>query len=237
MTIIFAGLPAFGGLNYVGLTQSLLRLQPVLARNNIRLELGTVSNCASQPAARGYPMTQFLDCTEAEYYLSLDADVEFHPDQIMRLLAADFPLCAATYGTKKNPPRLIGNYIERPAKVEHGFVEMKDLGLGCVLAKRSAISQMARQFPKRVLHNNQWIVTWFFPFVDGQEYISCDGAFFWHWRQCGGRVWVDLQSAIDHWGTYIFPCPRFDGQPPVPEGRAMPEVVAQQNWSTDVGAN
>jgi len=207
-TSIVIGLPAFGGMTYSCLTRSLWDLRdPLLARGIVPI-LRDVPNCSILSAARAIPMTHWLTETDAEFYLSLDADQDFRPEQIIRLLDSGRDFALAPNPTKRLPPRWTGNLPPQP-RVCGGFIELLDCGLNCCLLRREVGERMLKAYPQQLSYNGYPTNMWFDRLADDQNYMEEDASFCRRWRDLGGEIWADLESSIRHGGTHLFECGQY----------------------------
>jgi len=99
------------------------------------------------------------------------------------------------------------------AKVVNGMVQVKDVPTGFMMIQRSVFDSMIHKFPERKYKNNvagyhnKDTEEFFYNFFaveidpDARVYLSEDYTFCKLWRECGGDLWVDLSTNLNHTGT------------------------------------
>jgi hypothetical protein len=102
-------------------------------------------------------------------------------------------------------------FLDAPQqRATSGFLPVRFIGSAMLLASRDALVRLAhsdqvseyeRGGPWSDWPADGW--TFFDPLVDprASNYLSEDYAFCLRWRNAGGTVWADLQSAVSHVGT------------------------------------
>ena len=148
------------------------------------------------------------DCT---HLLFIDADIEFEPKAIARLLAMDKELVVGAY-RKKNErgefaisflPDAGTNLEECP---ETGVVKIARAGTGFMLIKRTVFERLTEAMPELNYTDHSEIaeprkMTAFFEHIvkDGRRW-SEDYTFCERWRAIGGDIWLDPYIKLGHWG-------------------------------------
>ena len=101
------------------------------------------------------------------------------------------------------------------AQVENGLVKVKDIGTGFMLFKKSVIETMFFKYPELQYKNNvagyytentnveDYFYTLFDTEIDPESkvYLSEDYLFCKRWRECGGELWLDLSTNLNHTGV------------------------------------
>lgn len=152
---------------------------------------------------------------ESEYthLLFIDADTQFEPEDIIKLLAADKDLIVAAYKKKNDRNEYAISFLPGASEKleqcpETGAVKIANAGTGFMLIKRCVLERMAEAMPElryvdyserakdRVMHA-------FFEvrIVDGRQW-SEDFLFCSRWRTIGGDVWLDPFIVLGHWGPH-----------------------------------
>jgi hypothetical protein len=102
------------------------------------------------------------------------------------------------------------------AKTENGFATGTYAGTGFQLIKRSVFEQLIKAHPElkyKSLHAfprpsqpSDHYYALFDCIIDPVTgvYLSEDYAFCRRWRALGGEIWLDMQSKLDHSGSYTF---------------------------------
>jgi len=101
------------------------------------------------------------------------------------------------------------------AQVENGLVKVKDIGTGFMLIKKCVIETMMFKYPQLKYKNNvagyyqedsnieDYFYTLFDTEIDPESkvYLSEDYLFCKRWRECGGDLWMDLGTNLNHTGV------------------------------------
>lgn len=101
------------------------------------------------------------------------------------------------------------------AQVENGLVKVKDIGTGFMLIKKCVIETMMFKYPQLKYKNNvagyyqegSTIEDYFYTLFDteidpdSKVYLSEDYLFCKRWRDCGGDLWMDLGTNLNHTGV------------------------------------
>ena len=206
---IFVAIPAYDHKISLKSAISLARLAQKVGEHGIEIAIGSICGCSVVSKARNLLVEEFLntDCTDL---LFIDSDINFEPDDVLRLLA-----WATNYGIVAGVPRTRkpnGNYI---ITLDHGDDNLLDLDeMGVVKAKRVATAFMMVQrqvFTTLRDAHPEWRyrddntgndIYAFFDFLVtpqgyvGEDYLFCDRA-----REAGFEVRVDPTIKLGHMGV------------------------------------
>lgn len=136
----------------------------------------------------------------ATHVLFLDADMRFPKDTIRRLLAADKPIVAANYSTRKLPLQPVAFaddttqtrvYTEPDSK---GLRRVAAIGMGVMMVRAEVFQKM----PKPWFHIHYSAGSGVYT---GEDIWFCRGA-----REAGFEVWLDhdLSQQVRHIGNFEF---------------------------------
>lgn len=112
-----------------------------------------------------------------------------------------------------NPVYFTDNSNRMIAKVVNGMVQVKDVPTGFMMIQRCVFDSMIQKFPERKYKNNvagyhnkdteDFFYNFFAVEIDPEArvYLSEDYTFCKLWRECGGDLWVDLATNLNHTGT------------------------------------
>jgi hypothetical protein len=101
-------------------------------------------------------------------------------------------------------------------RIVNGFVKTTYAGTGFMLIERSVFTTLRDHYPDGAYRGESLSGAGFSPgstlhsFFDTlihprtRRYLSEDYAFCHRWRNCGGEVWLDVQSRLGHEGTFLF---------------------------------
>jgi hypothetical protein len=207
---LFVALPAYDFKVSLKLAVSLARLAQQLPKHGIDLTIGSICGCSVVSRARNLLVRDFLDtdCTELMF---IDADINFDPEDILRLMAWASDPKKGIVGGVPRTRKANKVYIAQLDQDEEG-VTMNRMGL--VRAKRIATAfMMVRRevFERLVNENPQWNyydhntdkqLNAVFDFLVteegymGEDYLFCDRA-----RAIGYEVWIDPTIKLGHMGV------------------------------------
>lgn len=104
------------------------------------------------------------------------------------------------------------------AQVDNGLVKVKDIGTGFMMIKKGVIETMMFKYPQLQYKNNvagyyndgtnieDYFYTLFDTDIDSESkvYLSEDYLFCKRWRECGGDLWMDLGTSLNHTGIFEY---------------------------------
>jgi hypothetical protein len=211
---------------------SILRLQILLSQNQIELLLDTTENESLVHRARNVSVGRFMQKTDAEYFMFVDADIHFDPEAVVRLFRSGHDVSCACYpkklvmwdqakdgikeGDTRNPAMLASslviNFGAARREIVNGFVEVLDGPTGFMVIKRDVFIRMQEKFPELNCvndHQNRDFDTYHACFdcmIDplNRRYLSEDYAFCRRWQQMGGHIFADVQTTLGHVGNLPF---------------------------------
>jgi hypothetical protein len=232
MTKVFLSTPCYGGLCLEPYMTSVLKLQILLIRENIQLMIDTTENESLVHRARNVSIGRFMQKTDADFFMFVDADVEFEPEAVVRLLKSGHDISVACYPKKcifwdqaqkaveNNDNRnmamlsssLVVNIGAASRPIENGFIEVLDGPTGFMLIKREVIQKMSEHYPELNCvndHQNRDFETYcaiFDCMIDpvSRRYLSEDYAFCRRWQQMGGKIHADVNTTLGHVGNLPF---------------------------------
>lgn len=218
---VFFATPCYGGLVTDQFFLSMFRASQELIRHNITFRLTTLRNESLVTRARNILSAMFLD-SGATHLFFIDADIEFDPDSILRMLAMDKDIIAAAYPKKALPVQYAMNFkyvdpIKKQIKVEKGAVEVWDASTGFFCIKREVFEKMMVAYPDLHYKNDsnidpklqKYCYAFFDTMIDKDEngdnrYLSEDYTFCRLWQRLGGEIWMDPNTKLNHVGSYTF---------------------------------
>jgi len=232
MVKLFLSTPCYGGLCLEKYATSVIKLQIELIKNGIHLMLDTTENESLVHRARNVSVGRFMQESDADVFMFIDADIEFNADSVVRLVKSEHDVSVAVYPKKvvmwdqaKNAIKngdernmamlsssLVANVGASRRPVEDGFVELLDGPTGFMAIKRSAFKKLEEKFPElncKNDHQNRTFDSYCAVFdcmidPESKRYLSEDYAFCRRWQQCGGRIFADVHTSLGHVGNLPF---------------------------------
>ncbi len=230
---LFLSTPCYGGLCLEKYMTSLIKLQLALIRKGgVQLMIDTTENESLVHRARNVAVGRFMQKTDADYFLFIDADVDFDAESVIRLLDSGYDLSCAIYpkkvvmwdqakhaienGDDRNlamiSASLVANIGAHKRTVENGFVEVLDGPTGFMMIKRSVFEEMEKKFPELMCKNDHQnrdfddYCALFDCMIDpvSHRYLSEDYAFCRRYQQCGGKIYADCYTTLGHVGNLPF---------------------------------
>lgn len=184
---IFFATPCYGGLVTDQYFLSMFRLSQVLMQYGIKFRITTLRNESLIPRARNILTAMFLEDESSTHLMFIDADIEFDPDSVIRMLAMDKDVIAAAYPKKTINWGMVKAAAERGEqnlstfgadyainlKVEPGTnkvrshmgtVEVLDASTGFFLVKKEVVQKMTKNHPELHYNNDSSIDPKFNPY-------------------------------------------------------------------------
>jgi hypothetical protein len=227
---LFLATPCYGGLVNIYFLRSVLALQGACAEQGIGLHVELLDNDPLITRARARLAHRFLNHPAATHMLSIDADIGFPPQNILRLLAAGRDLAggvcplkhidwdkvraAALAGQADLMGKSVGyvvRFIPTPdnsVQVEDGFAHVSFVGTGVQLVRREALERICAAHPELTADLSDVepgatrVCMVFDTLVEAAtgQHLSEDYAFCQRWRDLGGEIWADVESRYMHVG-------------------------------------
>lgn len=232
MVKLFLSTPCYGGQCLEKYATSVIKLQIELIKEGIQLMLDTTENESLVHRARNVAVGRFLQKTDADVFMFIDADVEFTADAVVRLVKSPHDVSVAVYpkkvvmwdqvkkaveqGDERNmamlSSSLVANIGAHKRTVEDGFVELLDGPTGFMAIKRGAFEKLEEKFPElncKNDHQNRDFDEYCAVFdcmidPDSRRYLSEDYAFCRRWQQCDGKIYADINTTLGHVGNLPF---------------------------------
>jgi hypothetical protein len=201
-------------------------------KEGIELFLDTTENESLVQRARNVSLARFMQKSDAEYFMFIDADIHFDPTSVIRLLKSGHDFSCAAYPKKvvmwdqakegidagdDRPPAMLAsslvmNFKGQQSQVIDGFVEVLDGPTGFMLFTRSVVEKMQKQYPELNCKNDHQnrdfdeYCALFYCLIDPvtRRYLSEDFAFCRRWQQMDGKIWADTTTTLGHIGNLGF---------------------------------
>ena len=211
---------------------SVIKLQLLLIKEKIELMIDTTENESLVHRARNVSVGRFMQKTDCDYLMFIDADIHFDPHAVVRLVKSGHELSVACYPKKvvmwdqaaqaiKNgddrdmamlSSSLVVNIGATRRTIEDGFVEILDGPTGFMLISRSVFEKLEEKFPElwcKNDHQNRDFDEYHAAFdcmidPESKRYLSEDYAFCRRWQQIGGKIFADVNTTLGHVGNLPF---------------------------------
>ena len=197
----------------IGTMISIIRLIQELAKSGIAVGVNTIRSPLIHQG-RNYLTSLFLT-TEYSHLLFIDSDVEFKPEAILRMLVAKKDICTTPYRVKTEDINLKVYTIEleKKAKIEAGFVELKGGPTGLMLIDRKVFEKIIKNYPELKIKNSvlpnpgkdhDYYYNFFdFKFEDGYS-MGEDLSFCQLAKKSGFKIYGNTESFTRHHGSYAW---------------------------------
>lgn len=223
---VLIGTPAYGGQVTAAYFQSVLNFKNVAHAGGLDVSVMTLTNESLITRARNNIVATFLagDWTDL---LFIDADIQFSPEHVLRILEAPYAVTATPYAMKainwdaaaktqgdademKNAA--VYSVVNRlnDEKTENGFTTVLDAGTGFMRIRRDVLELMIKAYPELSYESDskdspgkRWAL--FDTTIENGRYLSEDYTFCRRWQALGGEVWADIESPnLGHQGSYTY---------------------------------
>ena len=229
---IFIATPCYGGQIGEPYFRSMMRFAILCNKYDIKYTISTLANESLITRGRNTLNSFFMENKEATHLFFIDADIEFNPEDILRMVAYDKPIVVGAYPKKAvNWNSIIeahsSNYVvnfdflkdkdgNRTPQVQivDNLVKLKDAGTGFMCINKNVMQQMFDAMPETKYVNDINVDAKFEPFMyalfdciidpESRRYLSEDYTFCRRWQDMGGDVWLDPRTALNHVGHYTF---------------------------------
>jgi hypothetical protein len=231
---IFIATPCYGGSCGEPFLRSMVELSAFLSKANIKFTFSSLANESLITRARNKLVREFLksDATHL-FFIDADIRFNYKDVVKLVLHDKDvvvgaYPLKALnienligkTYESveqiRSATCRYVTNFVfpdEEAAEkgelqVVDGLIEVYDAGTGFMCIKREVIEKIIEAYQDIVyLAERDMEITWavFDTFIDeNRRYLSEDYAFCRRWQGIEGKVWLDPEVRLDHFGTIVY---------------------------------
>lgn len=218
MVSILVCTPAINGDMNFQYVLSLIQLDRLCREKGIAVDFQFVAHESLIQRARNYLCDIFLHQSTHSHMLFIDADIEFRPEDILRMVEADVPLIGGVYPKKKLHLDRVkdGNsggmgtlldYVVTPLKDStvvadiHQPQKVKYIGTGMMLIQRTVLNAIHEKDPDNVYYaDGKPYYLYFHSTIHEGQYLSEDYYFCETWRTCGGDVYAAYWTQATHWG-------------------------------------
>ena len=200
-------------------TQSLITSIFTLQKYGITAGWQYTSNCGLIGWARNELATCFLTEGAATHLVFIDSDIEWQPDDLLRLLSHDVDIAVGAYAYRGvrdgssaycEPNRAPDGKVIRDPRT--GLIEICAAGAGFLSIRRQALMKIMAAYPEEKINDphstlpasiQRWQFNFFPTIVDQHgRMLGEDVSFFARWRNIGGKVWLDPSIRLRHHGMH-----------------------------------
>lgn len=209
---IFIGTPCFGAQVSCNFTSSLIKTIELLKEQDIYCEIHFLPN-QIVTRARNILAYNFLH-SSCSHLLFIDADIEWTPHDVLKLINHKKELCVGLYANKAYIDTKTTNtfkklqysstfFAENNTMDKNKLMEIKHGATGFMLIAREVFNKVKDLAPE--YKYAEATMNDFFPckVVNG-DYLTEDYAFCQMWREKGGKIWADLSICLNHEGWHSF---------------------------------
>lgn len=154
-----------------------------------------------------------MENDDITHLLFIDADIEFRPEDVVRLLAAGKQLVVGAYRKKNDRDEYAIAWLPDAGECLHqcetsGCVKIARAGTGFMLIERGVLERLATAMPDigyddTSVHGEVRPMHAFFEHVRrGRKRFSEDYEFCQRWLDIGGEIWMDPALTLGHWGPH-----------------------------------
>jgi hypothetical protein len=177
---IFFATPCYGGAVTDQYFLSMFRMSQVLMQYGIKFRITTLRNESLVTRARNILTAMFLEDKTCTHLMFIDADIEFEPESVIRMLAMDKDVIAGAYPKKTINWEQVRRAVElgkedlsaygadyamnlkvqpgtNRVRTSMGAVEVLDASTGFFIVKREVIEKMIEAHPELHYKNDSSI--------------------------------------------------------------------------------
>lgn len=204
---------------------SMMKFMLFCKTNNIDIIIYPITFESLINRARNSAVALFLSENDATHILFIDSDIQFEPEDVVKLIAADKDVVGGAYpqkwldmskynANKPSPLELCTKMsVHLLSELPNNIMKAKYVTTGFLLIKREVFAKMMVAYPERQYIND----------IDG--YSGCNPAFFYDfftvavnpdtkilesedygfsrlWRNAGGEIHVVADITLKHFGWY-----------------------------------
>jgi cellulose synthase/poly-beta-1,6-N-acetylglucosamine synthase-like glycosyltransferase len=231
---LFLSTPCYGGLCLETYAKSIINLQMAFIKEGIELYIDTTENESLVHRARNVSVGRFMQKSDAEYFMFIDADIHFDAQSVINLIKSGHDISVACYPKKyvdwnqaakaiktedvsnksmaMLSSSLVVNFGANIIQVENSFIPILDGPTGFMLIKRDVFEKMQDHYTDLWCvndHQNRDFDKYCALFdcmidPDSKRYLSEDYAFCRRWQQMGGKIHAHIQTTLGHVGNLPF---------------------------------
>ncbi len=188
-----------------------------LSRHGIRWCWATTESESLIQRARNGLVAKFMADPLNTHLVFVDADIEWQPRDLVRLLAHDVDVVCGVYPKKMEPIEYAFHVVADPLgrtmqNPRTGAIEIANAATGFLCIKRAVFERMAEAYPQLAYRlaevtdpeEARWTYNFFDVFIADGTLMSEDYGFCRRWRDIGGQVWMDPRIKLNHVGAKVY---------------------------------
>jgi hypothetical protein len=216
MSILIA-MPCYGGMVSDKTAKGLFNLGKELRSVGVDHGLLTMANESLVTKARSRIANFFMNNTEYEHILFIDADVGFNPDDVFELMISKKDIVCGAYPMKGIPLRYNYN-ITQPEVREGNLIRIENIGFGFVLIHRKVFESISHKYDEELKYypprnnsstpptekefNNSY--HYFLEMKKDMTYLPEDFSFFERAKSVGYQTWLNTNIRLSHVGSHVY---------------------------------
>jgi hypothetical protein len=216
MSLLIA-MPCYGGLVSDKTAKGLFNLGKDLRTNQIDHGLLTMANESLVTKARSRIANFFMNNTEYDYIMFIDADVGFTSEDVFKLLDSKKDMVCGAYPMKGIPLRYNYN-ISNPEVKEGDLIKIENIGFGFALIHRKVFTSIIEKYGEELKYypatNNSSIPPtekeyhnsyhYFLELKKDMAYLPEDFSFFERAKSVGYETWLNSSIRLSHVGSHVY---------------------------------
>jgi hypothetical protein len=216
MSLLIA-MPCYGGLVSDKTAKGLFNLGKDLRSSQIDHGLVTIANESLVTKARSRIANFFMNNTEYDYILFIDADVGFTSEDVFKLLNSNKDMVCGAYPMKGIPIRYNYN-ISNPEVKEGDLIKIENIGFGFALIHRKVFTSIIEKYGEELKYypatnNSSFPPTekeyhnsyhYFLELKKDMVYLPEDFSFFERAKSVGYETWLNSSIRLSHVGSHVY---------------------------------
>lgn len=194
---LFVAVPAYDNRVTLETARALLNEQGAAGLLQVEMQVAFLPGNSLITHARNQAVRDFL-ASGADKLVFIDSDVSWCVGELLKLASHDVDLVSGAYRYKDDREGYPIEWIDKPElHAVNGLLEVMAVPAGFLAIKRRVFEQLQARFPERAyaFHGQAFQAFFHCPPGEGE-----DGAFCRDWRSLGGKVWLDPELTLSHYG-------------------------------------
>jgi hypothetical protein len=206
------GMPCYGGMMCTTTSTSLIRFILLATKINLMWSLETMTNESLVQRGRNSLMAKMASNPDVTHFMFIDADIEFEPESIIRMLMTEKDIVSGAY-PKKCLPIAYNINLEENTTVQGPLYTVDTAATGFLMYKRKVWQDLVDKHPQWKYKDDiglgkqyePYLYSVFDCYIDHNgHYLSEDWAFCRRAKGLGYQIWVDSRVSLNHTGNYTF---------------------------------